>query len=134
MGRSGPELLKAVLMGAHSQPLVLRLTSCDLKDDICETVASALHSAVSCLTELDLSYNKLTDTGVKQISSGLMSPHCNLKILRGVLWKFVLCYSSLSARGATSGLQQTGRLWSKAAVCWTDGSTLSDTDSGAKGV
>ncbi|XP_045073695.1 protein NLRC3-like [Coregonus clupeaformis] len=82
MGRSGPELLKAVLMGAHSQPLVLRLTSCDLKDDVCETVASALHSAGSCLTELDLSYNKLTDTGVKQISSGLMSPHCNLKILR----------------------------------------------------
>ncbi|XP_045073692.1 ribonuclease inhibitor-like isoform X4 [Coregonus clupeaformis] len=82
MGRSGPELLKAVLMGAHSQPLVLRLTSCDLKDDVCETVASALQAAGSCLTELDLSYNKLTDTGVKQISSGLMSPHCNLKILR----------------------------------------------------
>ncbi|KAK6300927.1 hypothetical protein J4Q44_G00290250 [Coregonus suidteri] len=82
MERPGPELLKAVLMGAHSQPLVLRLTSCDLKDDVCETVASALQAAGSCLTELDLSYNKLTDTGVKQISSGLMSPHCNLKILR----------------------------------------------------
>eukprot|EP00063_Salmo_salar_P064665 XP_014039500.1 PREDICTED: protein NLRC3-like [Salmo salar] len=58
------------------------LTSCDLKDDICETVASALQSAGSCLTELDLSYNKLTDTGVKQISNGLLSPHCKLKILR----------------------------------------------------
>ncbi|XP_045569240.1 NACHT, LRR and PYD domains-containing protein 3-like [Salmo salar] len=82
MERSGPELLKAVLMGPHNQPLVLRITSCDLKDDICETVASALQSAGSCLTELDLSYNKLTDTGVKQISNGLLSPHCKLKILR----------------------------------------------------
>ncbi|XP_013985750.2 NACHT, LRR and PYD domains-containing protein 3 isoform X2 [Salmo salar] len=80
--RSGPELLKAVLMGPLNQLLVLRLTGCDLKDDICETVASALQSAGSCLTELDLSYNKLTDTGVKQISNGLLSPHCKLKILR----------------------------------------------------
>uniref|UniRef100_A0A4W5NUM3 NACHT, LRR and PYD domains-containing protein 12-like n=1 Tax=Hucho hucho TaxID=62062 RepID=A0A4W5NUM3_9TELE len=82
LARSGQELLKAVLMGPHNQPLVLRLTGCDLKDDICETVASALQSAGSCLTELDLSYNKLTDTGVERISTGLMSPHCKLKILR----------------------------------------------------
>ena len=59
-----------------------RLTGSDLKDDICETIASALQSAGSCLTELDLSYNKLTDTGVERISTGLMSPHCKLKILR----------------------------------------------------
>ncbi|XP_071209868.1 NLR family CARD domain-containing protein 3-like isoform X2 [Salvelinus alpinus] len=80
--RSGPELLKAVLMGPHNHLLVLRLTGCDLKDDICETIVSALQSAGSCLTELDLSYNKLTDTGVERISTGLMSPHCKLKILR----------------------------------------------------
>ncbi|XP_055763142.1 NLR family CARD domain-containing protein 3-like isoform X2 [Salvelinus fontinalis] len=80
--QSEPELLKAVLMGPHNHLLVLRLTGCDLKDDICETVVSALQSVGSCLTELDLSYNKLTDTGVERISTGLMSPHCKLKILR----------------------------------------------------
>ncbi|XP_070296760.1 ribonuclease inhibitor-like [Salvelinus sp. IW2-2015] len=46
-----------------------------------ETVASSLASENSRLTELDLSYNKLTDTGVERISTGLMSPHCKLKIL-----------------------------------------------------
>ncbi|KAL1005061.1 hypothetical protein UPYG_G00053990 [Umbra pygmaea] len=79
---SGADLLNAVLMGPHNQPYMLRLAGCELKGVHCETIASSLQLAGSCLTELDLSYNNVTDTGVKQISQGLMSPHCKLKILR----------------------------------------------------
>lgn len=48
----------------------------------CETVASALLSANSCLRELDLSNNELQDSGVEWLTAGVKSPHCKLEILR----------------------------------------------------
>ncbi|XP_056124429.1 NACHT, LRR and PYD domains-containing protein 3-like [Rhinichthys klamathensis goyatoka] len=58
------------------------LASCNLTDQCCEIVASALQSSNSCLRELDLSNNDLCDSGVKLLSVGLKSPNCNLEILR----------------------------------------------------
>ncbi|KAJ8259473.1 hypothetical protein GJAV_G00169710 [Gymnothorax javanicus] len=57
------------------------LNSCGLTDESCEIVASALQSSNSPLRDLDLSYNNLRDSGVKQLCDGLMSPTCELQTL-----------------------------------------------------
>ncbi|XP_050959633.1 NACHT, LRR and PYD domains-containing protein 12-like [Labeo rohita] len=58
------------------------LTSCNLTDQHCELVGSALQSSNSPLKELDLSNNHLQDSGVKFICTGLKSLNCQLNILR----------------------------------------------------
>ncbi|XP_062286450.1 NACHT, LRR and PYD domains-containing protein 12-like, partial [Scomber scombrus] len=59
-----------------------RLWDCGLSETHCEVLASALKSNSSHLTDLDLSYNKLSDSSVKRLSAGLESPNCRLKTLR----------------------------------------------------
>ncbi|XP_039521454.1 stonustoxin subunit beta-like [Pimephales promelas] len=61
---------------------MLRFTGCNLTDQRCEIVASALQSPNSPLRELDLSNNHLQDSGVKLLCTGLKSPNCQLNILR----------------------------------------------------
>ncbi|XP_039521439.1 NACHT, LRR and PYD domains-containing protein 3-like isoform X2 [Pimephales promelas] len=58
------------------------LTACNLTDQHCEILASALQSPNSPLRELDLSNNDLQDSGVKLLCTGLKSPNCQLNILR----------------------------------------------------
>ncbi|XP_056106603.1 NACHT, LRR and PYD domains-containing protein 12-like [Rhinichthys klamathensis goyatoka] len=58
------------------------LAGCNLTDQHCEALASALQSSNSPLRELDLSNNDLQDSGVKLLSTGLKSPNCQLNILR----------------------------------------------------
>ncbi len=59
-----------------------RFSGCDLSDQHCEIVSSALQSSNCVLRELDLSNNDLQDSGVKIISDGLKNPNCQLEILR----------------------------------------------------
>ncbi|XP_059195268.1 NLR family CARD domain-containing protein 3-like [Centropristis striata] len=59
-----------------------QLSRCGLSTTHCEAVASALKSNPSHLRELNLSYNNLKDSGVKQLCDGLHSPNCKLETLR----------------------------------------------------
>ncbi|KAF1371519.1 hypothetical protein PFLUV_G00277350 [Perca fluviatilis] len=58
------------------------LSGCNLSERSCEALSSVLSSQSSSLRELDLSSNKLQDSGVRLISDGLNSPHCTLEIIR----------------------------------------------------
>uniref|UniRef100_A0A673KXP4 NACHT, LRR and PYD domains-containing protein 3-like n=1 Tax=Sinocyclocheilus rhinocerous TaxID=307959 RepID=A0A673KXP4_9TELE len=78
---SGVKLLSDVLKSSHCQLNILRVTGCNLTDQCCESLSSSLQSSNS-LRELDLSNNDLQDSGVKLLSDGLKSSHCQLNILR----------------------------------------------------
>uniref|UniRef100_A0A8C2FXC7 NACHT domain-containing protein n=1 Tax=Cyprinus carpio TaxID=7962 RepID=A0A8C2FXC7_CYPCA len=56
-------------------------SDCELSEQDCEIVSSALQSSNCVLRELHLSNNLLQDSGVKFISDGLKSPNCQLQIL-----------------------------------------------------
>ncbi|XP_026104383.1 NLR family CARD domain-containing protein 3-like [Carassius auratus] len=57
------------------------LSWCGITQKGCAALISALRSNPSHLTELDLSGNKLGDSGVKLLSALLEDPHCKLKKL-----------------------------------------------------
>ncbi|XP_052386304.1 NACHT, LRR and PYD domains-containing protein 3-like isoform X2 [Carassius gibelio] len=57
------------------------LADCYLTAQCCESLSSSLQSSKS-LRELDLSHNDLQDSGVKLLSNGLKTSHCQLNILR----------------------------------------------------
>ncbi|XP_047211126.1 protein NLRC3-like isoform X1 [Girardinichthys multiradiatus] len=60
----------------------VRLFKCGLSWTHCAVLASALKSNPSHMTELDLSWNDLKDSGVKILCDGLESPNCRLEMLR----------------------------------------------------
>ncbi|KAK2896311.1 hypothetical protein Q8A67_010799 [Cirrhinus molitorella] len=82
LGVSGVKLLSDGLKNANCQLEILRLHSCNLTAESCDSFLSALQSSSSVLRELDLSSNYLKDSGVKLLSDGLKSPNCQLEILR----------------------------------------------------
>ncbi|XP_068424145.1 protein NLRC3-like, partial [Clinocottus analis] len=57
------------------------LSCCEITEEGCSSLGSALKSNPSSLRKLDLSVNKLQDSGVKLLSAGLESPHCTLETL-----------------------------------------------------
>ncbi|XP_026128598.1 NACHT, LRR and PYD domains-containing protein 12-like isoform X1 [Carassius auratus] len=57
------------------------LRDCDVTDEGCSALTSALRSNPSHLRELNLSGNKIRDLGVKCLCAGLEDPHCKLEIL-----------------------------------------------------
>ncbi|XP_062871430.1 NLR family CARD domain-containing protein 3-like [Trichomycterus rosablanca] len=77
---SGVKLLCAGLWNCKLE--ILRLCGCNLTEESCKALALVLSSNGSVLKELDLSVNKLQDSGVKLLSAVLENPHCKLEILR----------------------------------------------------
>uniref|UniRef100_A0A3B3HKE4 NACHT domain-containing protein n=1 Tax=Oryzias latipes TaxID=8090 RepID=A0A3B3HKE4_ORYLA len=70
-----------------------RLSRCNLSDRSCIALSSVLRSQSSRLGDLDLSYNKLQDSGVKLLSGGLKSPYCKLETLRSDFIQMLILYN-----------------------------------------
>ncbi|XP_026215352.1 uncharacterized protein LOC113161767 [Anabas testudineus] len=79
---SGVKLLSDGLRNRYGRLRTLRLSSCNLSENSCGYLASAIKSRPDCVEELDLSLNNLQDSGIKLLSDGLKSPYCELKTLR----------------------------------------------------
>ncbi|XP_073671641.1 NLR family CARD domain-containing protein 3-like [Paramisgurnus dabryanus] len=60
----------------------VQLYLCNITEEGCVALFSALRSNPSHLRELNLSDNKLKDSGVKLLSAVMEDPHCKLQILK----------------------------------------------------
>ncbi|XP_051717727.1 NACHT, LRR and PYD domains-containing protein 5-like isoform X2 [Ctenopharyngodon idella] len=74
-------LLSYVLQDSHCKLEKLWLIDCGITDEGCAALTSALRSNPSHLRELDLSWNKLGNSGVTLLSAVLEDPHCKLEKL-----------------------------------------------------
>ncbi|XP_072894161.1 NACHT, LRR and PYD domains-containing protein 3-like [Hemitrygon akajei] len=80
LGDSGVKLVSAALRNPECKIQKLELDDVGLTDSGAEDLASALSTNPS-LTELDLGYNKLGDSGVKLVSAALRNPECKIQKL-----------------------------------------------------
>ena len=69
-----------------------RMSFCSLTEISCASLASALTSNPSHMRELELTNNKLQDSGVKHLCDFLEAPHSRLEILKSVHF-LVLLYN-----------------------------------------
>ncbi|XP_058616273.1 protein NLRC5-like isoform X2 [Onychostoma macrolepis] len=85
LGDSGVKNLSDLLMNPQFKLEKLVLFGCSITEKQCLILTSVLKSNPSHLRELDLSGNKLGDSGVKNLSDLLMNPQFKLEKL--VLWR-----------------------------------------------
>ncbi|XP_033981989.1 NACHT, LRR and PYD domains-containing protein 12-like [Trematomus bernacchii] len=78
---SGVELLRDLLESPDCRLETLSLEGCSLSEISCSALISALKSNIH-LRHLDLSLNKLQDSGVEPLRDLLESPDCRLETLR----------------------------------------------------
>ncbi|XP_073700385.1 NACHT, LRR and PYD domains-containing protein 12-like [Garra rufa] len=81
LGDSGVKNLSDLLMNPQFKLEKLRLCRCSITEKQCLILTSALKSNPSHLRELNLSENKLGDSGVKNLSDLLMNPQFKLEKL-----------------------------------------------------
>ncbi|XP_062896173.1 NACHT, LRR and PYD domains-containing protein 3-like isoform X4 [Mobula hypostoma] len=80
LGASGVKLVSAALRNLECKIQTLGLDKVGLTDSGAEDLDSALSSNTS-LTELNLGFNKLGDSGVKMVSPALRNPECKIQKL-----------------------------------------------------
>ncbi|XP_073674911.1 uncharacterized protein [Garra rufa] len=85
LGDSGVKNLSDLLMNPQFKLKKLDLCRCSITEEQCLILTSALKSNPSHLRELNLSWNKLGDSGVKNLSDLLMNPQFKLEKLH--LWR-----------------------------------------------
>ncbi|XP_051717286.1 NACHT, LRR and PYD domains-containing protein 12-like isoform X13 [Ctenopharyngodon idella] len=91
-------LLSDVLQDPHCKLEKLWLSDCNLTDEGCAALASALRSNPSHLRELNLSWNKIGQS-VHLLSDVLQDPHCKLEKLDLHLSHLIQLMSSLVETG-----------------------------------
>ena len=72
-----------------------RLAGCNITQTGLDILLSALRSNLSQVKELDLSFNRLQESQVDQLSALLKSEECRLQILRSINQVFSLCVDDL---------------------------------------
>ncbi|KAK9979078.1 hypothetical protein ABG768_012524, partial [Culter alburnus] len=82
LGDSGVRNLSDLLMNPQFKLEKLHLYGCRITEKQCVILTSALKSNPSHLRELNLSENKLGDSGVKNLSDLLMNPQFKLEKLQ----------------------------------------------------
>ncbi|XP_058600723.1 NACHT, LRR and PYD domains-containing protein 12-like isoform X2 [Onychostoma macrolepis] len=82
LGNSDMKLLFAVLANPHCKLEILGLRSCGVTDEGCAALVSALRSNPSHLRYLNLSGNKLSESGEKCLSGLKDNPHYKLERLK----------------------------------------------------
>ncbi|XP_048048865.1 NACHT, LRR and PYD domains-containing protein 3-like [Megalobrama amblycephala] len=78
LGDTRVNQIAALLQDIHCQLNTLILCECSITEEQCVILTSALKSNPSHLRQLDLSKNKLGDSGVENLSDLLMNPQCKL--------------------------------------------------------
>uniref|UniRef100_A0A8C4SMV4 Uncharacterized protein n=1 Tax=Erpetoichthys calabaricus TaxID=27687 RepID=A0A8C4SMV4_ERPCA len=78
----GVRLLCEGLRSPNCKLQKLSLLSCSLTSGCCAALSSALSLKHSLMTELELSYNKLEDSGVHLLCEGLREENCKLEKLK----------------------------------------------------
>ncbi|XP_036421135.1 NACHT, LRR and PYD domains-containing protein 5-like isoform X4 [Colossoma macropomum] len=81
-GDSEMKKISDLLKDSHCTTQKLKLNKCSITEEGCAALSSALCSNPSYLTELDLSENKLGNSGVKQICTLLNNQCCKLQKLK----------------------------------------------------
>ncbi|XP_062866858.1 NACHT, LRR and PYD domains-containing protein 4E-like [Trichomycterus rosablanca] len=104
----GVKLLSAGLENPHCKLEILELWNCNLTEKSCEVLSSVLSLNSSSLKHLNLSYNKLKDSGVKLLSAGLENPHCKMEILE--LWSSSITDEGFTALALALKLNPSSRL------------------------
>ncbi|KAL7858926.1 hypothetical protein SRHO_G00140730 [Serrasalmus rhombeus] len=81
-GDTGLKELSDLLKDPYCKLEKLQLQHCSITEEGCADLVKALKSNPSYLRQLNLSWNKLGDLGVKELSDLLKDPHCKLEKLQ----------------------------------------------------
>ncbi|XP_030646416.1 NACHT, LRR and PYD domains-containing protein 12-like [Chanos chanos] len=94
-GITGVDLLSALLEDPQCKLEKLSVCDCSITEEGCAALASAIRLNPTHLRELDLSWNKTGDIGMKLLSAVLKDPDSKLETLK-------LQYCSITAEGCAS--------------------------------
>ncbi|XP_067220192.1 NLR family CARD domain-containing protein 3-like [Chanodichthys erythropterus] len=116
LGDSGVKNLSDLLMNPQFKLDKLHLSGCSITEEQCFILTSALKSNPSHLRELDLSCNKLGDSGLKNLCDLLMNPQFKLeKLDLSRCWitekQFVILTSALKSN--PSHLRELNLSWNE---------------------